>query len=280
MDVVLPPPLPMVADNDEALAESPWVMNYGAFTDGPVVALCRVGIIAPLENAEHLRAAPWNDGSPRAVVHDALAHGVEAWFDAVRSWVEVLTGQDLNHRHPVYDATLHGHGLTLWDGSALSPPGLLTLTTPTVAPLDLSGWTLVLARVAGGVAPPAEHLLARDARAAAVRRETRKAVLDAAAAAELVLNGLLAQELAALPDETRSAVQAEHRTLGRLVDLLAKSRHDVAERQDDLKHLTTLRNRAAHRGAAPNYDDAVRAVDTATGLVLRHIPVDEAADRP
>jgi hypothetical protein len=272
-DVVVPPPLPLVADDDEALAASPWVMNYGAFTDGPAVALCRVGIVAPLENAERLRAAPWNEGSRRAVVHDALAHGVEAWFDAVRSWIEVLTGQDLDHRHPVHDATLHGHGLTLWDGGALSPPGLLTLTTPTVNPLDLSGWRSVLARVAGGAAPPAEHLLARDARAAAVRRETRKAVLDAAAAAELVLNGLLAQELARLPDATRSAVQAEHRTLGRLVDLLAKARPDVAERHDDLKHLTALRNRAAHRGAAPDYSDAVRAVDTAIGLVLRHVPV-------
>jgi hypothetical protein len=149
----------------------------------------------------------------------------------------------------------------------------LTLTTPTVNPLDLSGWTSVLARVAEGAEPPAEHLLARDARAAATRRDTRKAVLDASAAVELVLNGLLAHELAGLPDATRSAIQAEHRTLGRLVDLLVKARPDMAERRDNLKHLTTLRNRAAHRGTAPAYDDAVRAVDTATELALRHVPV-------
>lgn len=280
VDVVVPPPLPLVADDDEALGESPWVMNYGAFTDGPAVALCRVGIAARVDSAESLTAARWNEGSPRAVVHDALAHRVEVWFDAVRSWVEVLTGQDLNHRHPVYDATLHGHGLKLWDGSALAPPGLLTLTTPAVNPLNLSGWTSVLARVAEGAEPPAEHLLARDARAAAVRRETRKAVLDAAAAAELVLNGLLAHELTGLPDTTRSAIQAEHRTLGRLVDLLARARPDVADRRDDLKHLTTVRNRAAHRGTAPDYDDAVRAVDTATELTLLHVPLDRAADGP
>jgi hypothetical protein len=278
LDVVVPPPLPLVSDDDEALAESPWVMNYGAFTDGPAVALCRVGIVAPLRNAESLQAAPWNEGSPRAVVHDALAHRVEAWFDAVRSWVEVLTGQDLDHRHPVYDATLHGHGLKLWDGDVLAPPGLLTLTTPTVNPLDLSGWTSVLARVGEGAAPPAEHLLARDARAAAIRRDTRKAVLDASAAAELVLNGLLAHELAGLSDTTRFAIQAENRTLGRLVDLLAKARPDVLDRRDDLRHLTTLRNRAAHRGTAPAYDDAVRAVDTATELALLHVPLAGAVD--
>ncbi|MCA1712570.1 MAG: hypothetical protein LC789_13430 [Actinobacteria bacterium] len=52
--------------------------------------------------------------------------------------------------------------------------------------------------------PPIEHLLNRDARAAAVRGDTRRAVLDAGTAAEIVLNGLLANSLHVLdPAPTR-----------------------------------------------------------------------------
>ena len=46
-----------------------------------------------------------------------LVEYVAPWFNAVRTWAEVVTGQDLDPNHRVYDAVEVGHGLTFLDRS-------------------------------------------------------------------------------------------------------------------------------------------------------------------
>ncbi|MFI9387888.1 hypothetical protein [Kutzneria sp. NPDC052558] len=59
---------------------------------------------------------------------------VDKWFDDVRTWAEVVTGQDLDPRYRVYDAESAGTGLTFIEPPHDGPLGL-TITTPRILPL-------------------------------------------------------------------------------------------------------------------------------------------------
>src|SRR3712207_440665 len=107
-----------------------------------------------------------------------LAEHVNRWFDEVRTWVEVLTGQDLDPNHRVYDAESVGTGLTF-----IEPPhdGALGLriTTPHVRPLRAQQWADIVGFVRDGKEPPLEEVLSHDARAAQRRNANRRAIIDA-----------------------------------------------------------------------------------------------------
>lgn len=268
VDIVTPPPLPGVRTDAEEFGAKPWVMNYAAFMDRPAIALCRIGLVAPLAGNETLPLRHWQreeDLTER--VRDALEDRVAGWFELFRSWVEVVTGQDLDYRHPVYDVVFPGQGLHVWDGEEFQPPGGMQLTTPHVTPLPSSEWAALLTLVRDGKEPPVEYLLSRDARAALVRGDTRRAVLDAATAVEVVLTDLFDKELSALSAPLKSALRKENRTLGRLVGLLAKASVEVGATQEELTKLTTARNQAAHRGVGPSSFDTVLVVDISARIV-------------
>ena len=67
-----------------------------------------------------------------------LAEYVTPWFDNVRTWVEVVTGQDLDPNHRVYDAEAVGAGLTF-------------IEPPNDAALGLRSRRLASSRCAPGV---------------------------------------------------------------------------------------------------------------------------------
>lgn len=56
------------------------------------------------------------------------------WAEAVRTWVEVATGQDLDPNHRVYDVTEVGSGRTFVEPPHDGVMGL-QITTPRVLPL-------------------------------------------------------------------------------------------------------------------------------------------------
>ncbi|MCC2334253.1 hypothetical protein [Cellulomonas wangsupingiae] len=142
------------ADSDELLI---WTQRFAAFTpgaDGESTALFRIVV------QTHDRGEPGNQ-------LDILARMIDPWFDAVRTWVEAVTQQDLDPNHRVYDATVVGGNLTVLEPALTgdSPIGLI-LTTPRITPVAGGAWRGILARVAAGDEPPLEEQLSRDARAA------------------------------------------------------------------------------------------------------------------
>lgn len=122
-----PPEAPDV-DVPSTMAETSelldWTHRYAAFPSDPdSTALRRVVVqTAAVER-------------PMDTTYD-LARAIDPWFDAVRTWAETMTGQDLDPNHQVFSATSHGARLTLLDPApTIDGPIALTLSTPRVMPV-------------------------------------------------------------------------------------------------------------------------------------------------
>ncbi|PWW63612.1 hypothetical protein [Actinokineospora spheciospongiae] len=129
-----------------------------------------------------------------------LAEAVGRWFDDMCTWVEVVTGQDLAPRHRVHDVEPVGAGLTF-----IEPPDdealRLTLTTPRVLPLHAQQWAGILGFVRDGKKPPLNEMLSRDARAAHSRNASRRVIIDAATALEIVFGRHVRESADQLPEK-------------------------------------------------------------------------------
>jgi hypothetical protein len=115
-----------------------WVQEYGAHIPEslrPATALHRVAVT-------DVEGPSYEHRSWFTPDHQ-LAEYVNRWFDLVRTWVEVVTGQDLDPGYRVYDAESVGAGLTF-----IEPPhdGALgfRITTPHVLPLRSQEWADIL----------------------------------------------------------------------------------------------------------------------------------------
>lgn len=89
-----------------------WVMEYGAHIPQslrPATALHRVA----LTDVE----GPSYDHMPWFTPEHQLAEYIGGWFNEVRTWAEIVTGQDLDPNHRVYDAESVGAGLTFIEPS-------------------------------------------------------------------------------------------------------------------------------------------------------------------
>ncbi|GAA3525095.1 hypothetical protein GCM10022234_22540 [Aeromicrobium panaciterrae] len=137
---------------------SQWTCKYGAFIPEslkPATTLQRV-VVTNVEAPDDVTRS-WNTADLQ------LAEVINDWFDRVRTWAEILTGQDLDPSHRVYDAEISGTGLTF-----IVPPheGSLgmTLTAPSIRPVRPEEWQRILELVRDDTEPPLEELLSRDAR--------------------------------------------------------------------------------------------------------------------
>jgi hypothetical protein len=150
-----------------------------------------------------------------------LAQYINKWFNDVRTWTEVLTGQDLDPNHRVYDAEAVGAGLTF-----IEPPHdgalALTLTTPRVRPLRAQEWAAILGLVRDGSEPPLEEVLSRDARAAHRRTAHRRAIIDAATAFEIALGRHVRNHADQLPARQRERI-SERTALGDYITIAEHS---------------------------------------------------------
>lgn len=206
-----------------------------------------------------------------------LAEYVNRWFDNVRTWVEVVTGQDLDPNHRIYDAEPVGAGLTF-----IEPPidrGLgLKASTPRVLPLPARSWAGILERVRDGVEPPLEEVLSRDARAAQRRNSNRRAIIDAATALEIALGRHVRGLADQLPEKQRSRID-ERTALGDYISIADHSGLDLAVDVDRLGWLNKHRNDAAHRGVAPSNWDAGNAVQLMMDFLGAHGQVRRTGER-
>ncbi|WP_431895764.1 hypothetical protein [Micromonospora haikouensis] len=247
------PPVPGVEFRPEAGEQVVWVKEYGAFIPEslrPATALHRV-VVTNVEG-------PSYDHLSWFTPEHQLAEYINKWFNDVRTWTEVLTGQDLDPNHRVYDAESVGAGLTF-----IEPPhdGALgfTITTPRVLPLRAQEWANILGLVRDGKEPPLEEVLSRDARAAHRRNANRRAIIDAATALEIALGRHVRGHADQLPETQRRRI-SERTALGDYISIAEHSGLQLAVPVNRLRRLNKLRNDAAHRGAAPGHGEAGDAV--------------------
>lgn len=223
-----------------------WTTEYAAWIPEefqPATALRRIVITAVEAPTDAARSGQSPDRQ--------LGEFIGFWFDQVRSWVEILTGQDLDPGHRVYDAETVGAGLTF-----IAPPHEgelgLRLTTRHVRPVSGDEWRGILAAVREGKEPPLEHLLIRDANAAFARGFFRRAVIDAAAALEIALVRVLDEKIEELPEKQRGRLD-NRPTLGVYISVAEISGFEFEVTFEELKQLVDARNDAVHRAQAPDY---------------------------
>jgi hypothetical protein len=259
-----PPPVPAVESRPELIGEQVvWAQEYGAHIPDslrPATALHRVAV-TDVEG-------PSYDHRSWFTPEHQLAEYISKWFNDVRTWTEIVTGQDLDPNHRVYDAESVGAGLTF-----IEPPhdGALgfKLTTPRVLPLRAQEWADILVFVRDGKEPPLEEVLSRDARAAHRRGANRRAIIDAATALEIALGRHVRSHAHQLPERQRGRI-SERTALGDYTSIAEHSGLELAVPIDRLRWLNNLRNDAAHRGAAPGHWEAGDAVQVMIDFLGAH----------
>lgn len=188
--------------------------------------------------------------------------GVDAWFERLNDWVAVASDQDTYYAEPLKAISTKGGGLTVVavdrEGNVSSPagPSLHTIWHRESSALTVARFRKVI-RQANSEADPSEaHALLRDAYIALRRGHHRRAVIDAGAAAEIVV----AEWNRTYNNNARPS--RGHPTLGWLVNLSG-----APVPTGTTASLVLVRNAAIHQNVAPLAVDAVAAVDTARAIV-------------
>lgn len=268
-----PPDVPGMASHTEQDGEQVvWAQEYGAFIPEslrPATAVHRV-VIVDVDG-------PLYDNLPWFTPDHQLAEHIGGWFDAVRTWVEVVTGQDLDPDHRVYDVEEVGAGLTFVEPRHTGMMGL-QVTTPRVRPLRAQEWARILEFVRDGQQPPLEETLSRDARAAHRRHADRRAIIDAATALEIALGRHVRSlaERGRLPEKQRKRINGQT-ALGGYISIAELSDIPLVVPIDRLHRLRKIRNDAVHRGAAPGHAAAGEAVQTMLDFLGGHGLMDRAS---
>lgn len=272
-DVVMPendpsfgssPDVPGVREAVSSLGKQiGWTQEYGAFIPEslkPATAVHRV-VLTTVEGPEYA------DRSWFTPNHQ-LANSIDRWFNDVRTWVEIFTGQDLDSRHRVYDAEAVGAGLTFIEPAHQDALGLI-ITTPHVRPLLEEEWARILILIREGEEPPLEEILSRDARAAQRRNANRRAVLDAATALEIALGRHVRDSSDELSESQRKRIN-ERSALGDYISIASDSHLELAVPFERLRSVNKLRNDAAHRGEVPDNWAAGTAVQVVIDFLGAH----------
>lgn len=258
------PALGPIPDTELNRAEEPWTTSFAAFLDVPSSAgIRRLGFHFSDSPSQPVGSVPRSDGTPEGSISTLVEEGLTIWFDSVCDWIEVLTGQDLNHRHPVFDASSIAPGYKVWRDGQWVDSGF-RIAVPRVKSLTLVQWTMVLQRVGAGRLPPLEFLLHADARAAYKRDDFRRAVLDSATASEIVLGRLYR---AVSPPLLAQGVKPAGRGLGAYTHWIADNDPSFAVGKGPVLELAKIRNNVIHAGAAPTKAQAYAGTEAAKEVV-------------
>lgn len=249
---------------------NPWgeLRSWNNAEDGsPIpVTVCvrRVRILLPVTPAE---AADLNLGPQ-------LDSALSPWWEALSSWVEVVTGQDLaalGERRPKQPQTFH-----LWGGNAdgtMRPLAMMFQANifPQAAALTSDGLRACLSAVAQGQSPPPERLHLSDARALHNNGQWRRAVIDAATAAEVAITSWLDTRLSNAEPDVKAALLNTPLTLGRLHRLYTQLGGVLPSEFEKL--VVKPRNDAAHRGMPLSPEQSAAAIATAAKLLDSTTPI-------
>lgn len=208
-----------------------------------------------------------------------ILHQIDAWWDNVRTWLEIATNQRLTQIGHEAGNALNPHTRTsTWavddderrhelnvGGTVILGPKRVIGVTP-----DILQDCVALATTQ----PPLAWTLLRDVRALQNADQLRRAVINAATAAELAATKRIDDLLAAETDPQRREMLTKARTLGKKADALENAGDTLpASFHVDL---VDRRNNAVHEGTEvryPQWEDAFRA---ALELVERVYPLPTA----
>jgi hypothetical protein len=127
-------------------------------------------------------------------------------------------------------------------------PAPIHATMSPINALTREMWQGILGAASDGRQPPTEYLLLRDSFAANRRGQGRRAVLDAATAAELALTRLLDQELAAGRQDLATYVKDQSKQIGGRIRALTALGIQIPgggkNNQLVMEHLAAPRNKA------------------------------------
>jgi hypothetical protein len=133
------------------------------------------------------------------------------------------------------------------------------------------GLQACLDAVARGQAPPAERLHLSDARALHNDGQWRRAVIDAATAAEVAITSWLDKRLSSAEPEVKTALLSTPLTLGRLHRLYTQLGGELPPAFE--RNVVTPRNHAAHRGMPLTQEESAAAVETTAALLDAASPI-------
>lgn len=203
-----------------------------------------------------------------------LDEELENWWVHFSAWAEVLSGQilaELGMRRPPGPPTFH-----LWTGAddgTMRPLSMLINATvfPEVNVLTSYGLQECLRFAARQQMPAPEWLLLRDARALHQSGEWRRAVIDAATAAELAINAWIDRRLASTEAAVRSALLSDSRTLGPLSKQFRRLGGNLPN--NFAQQVITPRNKAMHRGHPLTESESGQALSCARTLLETASPL-------
>lgn len=201
---------------------------------------------------------------------DELFRTANRWLDVFRSWIEVVTIQDLDHLQPRWTAHIEGATVATFspDGDRLGRGGMLRLDSRFDEPAPALLVAHAITAAGRDEYPPLAHAVLRDARAAYYRAQPRKAILDAATATEI--------SLTAVADRRGLIPPGTFMMLGRLVSALERDGFLEGAVAEELQALVVdPRNKAIHEGLVTltNWDVA-EACKAAQRIVLAAFPVE------
>lgn len=192
-------------------------------------------------------------------IGEYLNERAESWSAAIGDWFEVANASFLRRSAKKGEyISLGDSKMWFFDGSEVTPISHPVRVHPPVMSIpvaDIECLRQILGACGREQLPPEEHLLLRDAREALSENQTRRAVLDAATAAEISLAALLDKEIASLPAALRQFAQEEYRSIGAFARVLRRI-FGVNLRRDIDGGLANIRNRAIHGGFKPSTVEA------------------------
>ncbi len=214
-----------------------------------------------------LRSPKSNDAnSPRESAYAEVYGDIDRWFEAFRTWLELISDQDLDHEHPLPTGHSPGSGLSLFsfDENELDyflGVRAISAIAHIVTPLSVARLRLGFRQANANALPSDARLLLRDAYAETRRGRARRAVIDAGSAVELTLADFAAREAVTMPAKP---------TLGAYVNALQAR---VSLPANTKVALVDVRNAAIHENHTPTHTDSRTALGIASVVLSKLDPL-------
>ncbi|MFG2951063.1 hypothetical protein [Streptomyces adustus] len=201
------------------------------------------------------------------------------WSRSVVEWAAAWSQEQLMDFATDNDPTLYVY--TKEGGHlSVSDPRSRTLFVRSTHPLDRGQLIGTLSRASRGDRLPVEHLMLLYAEDAKAGGDLRKAVIDAATAAEVALASYIRDRLKAKPHGlSPEFIDEMIKDVNGIANLYVLCKHlggepGVSSKKKVIDQLANVRNRAAHAGESPTVDQATTAIRHAVTIVyaLRPLP--------